>query len=198
MLHRLADVKPGQRVLVHGAAGGVGTAVLQLGKLGGLELYGTASKPKHELVRALGAVPIDYKSEDFVERVLALTGDGVDLVLDPIGGSHLARSRKALRRGGMLIAYGASSAVERGFSQIVSGLLRLLLYKLIPDGRSYRLYGIHDLHTIQADLQRLLGLLAEGKLRPVIGARIPLSEAAKAHQLLESAAVTGKIVLVPT
>ena len=198
MLRRVAAVKPGQRILVHGAGGGVGTALLQLGKLEGLEMYGTASKAKCELVRELGAVPIDYKNEDFVERVLALTGDGVDLVLDPIGGSHLGQSRRVLRRGGMLIAYGASVAVDGGTSRLVSSLLRLLFYKLIPDGRSYRLYGIHDQASIQEDLKRLLALLGQKKLRPVIGARLALSEAVKAHQLLETAAVAGKIVLVPT
>ena len=197
MLRRVAGIQPGQRVLVHGAAGGVGTALLQLGKLEGLELYGTASKPKHDLVKELGAIPIDYRNEDFVERVLALTGDGVDLVLDPIGGSHLGLSRRALRRGGKLVAYGASSAVQGGFSRIASSLLRVLLYKLMPDGRSYRFYGIRDQRTIQEDLKRLLDLLAQNKLRPVIGARLALSEAVKAHQMLEAAAVTGKIVFVP-
>lgn len=86
MLHRVAKVKRGQRILVYGAAGAVGTAMLQRGNLLDLEIYGTASKSKHELVASLGATPIDYKAEDFVERIRSLTGDGVDAAFDPIGG----------------------------------------------------------------------------------------------------------------
>jgi NADPH2:quinone reductase len=84
-LHRIARVRSGERVLVHGAAGGVGTALLELGKLAGLEMYGTASKYNHELVSALGATPIDYHTEDFVERIRSLTSDGVDAVVDAMG-----------------------------------------------------------------------------------------------------------------
>ena len=79
-LHESASVRSGERILVHGAAGGVGTALLELGKLAGLEMYGTASKHNHDLVSALGAAPIDYRTEDFVERIRSLTGDGVDAV----------------------------------------------------------------------------------------------------------------------
>jgi NADPH2:quinone reductase len=86
-LHRIARVRSGERVLVHGAAGGVGTSLLELGKLAGLEMYGTASKYNHELVSALGATPIDYHTEDFVERIRSLTGDGVDAVVDTVGGA---------------------------------------------------------------------------------------------------------------
>ena len=92
MLHRAAKVNKGQRILIHGAGGAVGTAMLQLGKLLELEMYGTASKSKHELVAGLGATPIDYKSEDFVERILSKTGDGVDAAFDPIGGENFKRT----------------------------------------------------------------------------------------------------------
>jgi NADPH:quinone reductase-like Zn-dependent oxidoreductase len=196
MLHRVARVRAGERILVHGAAGGVGTALLELGRLDGLEMYGTASAGKHPTVRELGATPIDYRNQDFVERVLALTKDGVDLVLDPIGGPNLQRSRATLRQGGMLVIYGASAAIDGGLSAFFATFARFFLYKLAADGRSYRFYGIHDQPSIQADLRRLLGLLAEKKLRPIVGARLPLTEAARAHQMLESAAVIGKIVLV--
>ena len=97
MLHRVAKVKSGQRILIHGAGGAVGTAMIQLGNLLGLEIYGTASKSKHELVASLGATPIDYQTEDFVERIYTLTGDGVDASFDPIGGEHLKRSFSVLR-----------------------------------------------------------------------------------------------------
>lgn len=107
MLHRAARVKPGERILVHSAAGGVGTALLQLGKLADLEIYGTASSSKHELIIDMGGVPIDYRTENFVGRISALTGDGVDVVFDPIGGTHIWQSYRTLRKGGRLIVYGA-------------------------------------------------------------------------------------------
>src|SRR5450432_3900452 len=99
MLHRIAKVKEESRVLIHGAGGGVGTAALELGRLAGLEMWGTASPGKHDLVRSLGGPPIDYRSEDFVAAVRRATGDGVDLALDPVGWSYFRRSFRALRAG---------------------------------------------------------------------------------------------------
>src|SRR5262249_20178614 len=84
LLHRVVRLREGQRVLVPGAAGGVGTALLDLGRLLALEMYGTASAAKHDFVRARGAIPIDYRSGDFAPRIAELTGDGVDAVFDPI------------------------------------------------------------------------------------------------------------------
>src|SRR5262249_13543683 len=100
MLHRSAHARPGQRALIHGAAGGVGSALLQLGRLAGLEMYGPCSSRGTSAVSDLGAVPIDYQHQDFVEEIHRLTTDGVDAVFDGIGGTHIWRSRKALRRGG--------------------------------------------------------------------------------------------------
>ena len=88
LLHHTANVQSGERILVQGAAGRTGTALLELGRLAGLEMYGTASKYNHELVSALGATPIDYRTENFVERIRSLTGDGVDAVFDPVGGAR--------------------------------------------------------------------------------------------------------------
>src|SRR5258707_1676791 len=99
MLHRIAQVKRGESILVHGAAGGVGIAFLQMGKLADLHLYGPESKGKQERVSSLGTTPIDYTTEDFVERIFILTGDGVDAVFDPIGGTHLNRSFPNLPKG---------------------------------------------------------------------------------------------------
>src|SRR6266516_2119439 len=114
MLHRSAKVRPGQRVLIHGAAGGVGTALLQLGRLAGLEMYGTCSSRSAPAVSDLGGVPIDYRHQDFVEEIHRLTSDGVDVVLDPIGGTHLWHSRKALRLGGRVVGYGLRSSLREG------------------------------------------------------------------------------------
>ena len=100
MMFRFAKAKPGQRVLIHGASGGVGTALLQLGRLAGLEMYGTCSSRGAQVVSDLGGTPIDYRPQDFVEEVRRLTGDGVDAVFDPIGGAHMWESRGALRPAG--------------------------------------------------------------------------------------------------
>src|SRR5438874_1838005 len=114
MLHRSAKVKPGQRVLIHGAAGGVGSALLQLGRVAGLEMYGTCSSRGAPAVSELGGIPIDYRNQDFVKEIHRLTGDGVDVVFDSIGGAHIWRSRKALRPGGTVVAYGLTSSLRAG------------------------------------------------------------------------------------
>src|SRR5262245_14625045 len=114
MLHRSAKVKPGQRVLIHGASGGVGSALMQLGRLAGLEMYGTASSRGARAVTDLGGVPIDYQNQDFVAEIRRLTRDGVDVVFDGMGGTHMWRSRKALRRGGKVVVYGLTSSLRGG------------------------------------------------------------------------------------
>ena len=114
MLHRSAKAQSGETALIHSAAGGVGTALLQLCKLRGVTTYGTASARKHETVKTLGGVPIDYRHVDFVEQVRDATGRGVDIVFDGIGGWSLRRSFQALGRGGRLIAYGFQSSLHQG------------------------------------------------------------------------------------
>src|ERR1043166_412283 len=103
MRHRSAKVKSGQRVLIHGAAGGGGTALLQLGRLAGLEMYGTCSARGASTGSDLGGILIDYQQQDFVTEIHRLTSKGVDVVFDPIGGTHMWHSRKALRPGGRVV-----------------------------------------------------------------------------------------------
>ena len=199
MLHRAARVQRGERVLIQGAAGGVGTALLQLGKLAGLEMYGTASGDNHDLVSKLGATPIDYRAEDFVARIRELTGDGVDVVFDPIGGAQQVwRSYRALGKGGRLVWFGVAAAKKTGLRVIPFTLLAIGLLKLIPDGK--RVPTPPDLSKdnagYQATLRELLGLLEAGKIKPVVAKRIPLAEAARAHELLERGGYAGKVVLV--
>jgi NADPH:quinone reductase-like Zn-dependent oxidoreductase len=204
MLHRIAQVQPGKRILIHGAAGGVGTALLQLGKLVDLQMYGTASKPKHDVVSSLGGTPIDYKNEDFVQRIRELTGDGVDVVLDAVGGNYLRRSYKTLRAGGQLINYGVSCAVAAQQSKFLiaaSSFLLLTLLQLLPDGRKAVFYSIaaskkRHPDWFREDLTELLNLLAQQRIQPIITQQIPLVEAVRAHELLNRSAVSGKIVLL--
>jgi NADPH:quinone reductase-like Zn-dependent oxidoreductase len=202
MLHYNAQVKAEERILVHGAAGGVGTALLQLGREAGLEIYGTASQGKHALVSSLGARPIDYRREDFLERIRSLTGDGVDAVFDWLGGKIMRRSYQALRQGGRLVSYSFAGAIQEGRGVVVSSLAQLLLYKLLPDGKKAILFGgtpglaVKENAWYRETLATLFNLLAEGKLEPVVGKRLPLAEAVRAHELMEQAAVSGKIVLI--
>ena len=204
MLHRIAQVQPGKRILIHGAAGGVGTALLQLGKLVDLQMYGTASKPKHDVVSRLGGTPIDYKSEDFVQRIRELTGDGVDVVFDAVGGNYLRRSYKTLRAGGQLINYGVSCAVAAQQSKFLiaaSSFLLLTLLQLLPDGRKAVFYSIaaskkRHPDWFREDLTELLNLLAQQRIQPIIAQQIPLVEAVRVHELLNRSVVNGKIVLL--
>jgi NADPH2:quinone reductase len=199
MMHRVAGVQEGERILVHGAAGGVGTALLELGRLAGLEMYGTASARDHRAVEAFGAVPIDYRSEDFVARIGELTGDGVDAVFDPIGGwGHLRRSYRALRKGGRLVWFGVAGWKRNGIKVIPGSLLMRLFLSLIPDGKKapMGLDSMKPRDVYRERLARLLGLIADGSLEPLIAARYPLVEAAAAHEFMEGGGYHGKVVLV--
>jgi len=213
MLHRSAKVKPGQRVLIHGASGGVGSALLQLGRLAGLEMYGTCSSGGAQSVSDLGGIPIDYKTHDFVEEIYRLTGDGVDAVFDHIGGPHLWHSRKALSRGGKVVGYGLISSIRGkglasgrpGRRQRFRGVGIFALYIvgswLLPGRKRLVPYSIQTLKRLKPeffrhDLMTLFDLLQQKKIRPVIAQRFPLAEARHAQELLEQGGVVGKIVLV--
>ncbi len=207
MLHRFKRVRAGERVLVHGAAGGVGDALLQLGQLAGLEMYGTASRAKHAAIARFGATAIDYRNEDFVARVRELTGSGVDAVFDAVGGTQWKRSYQCLRAGGMLIGYGFSAATVKGRRSLTKaasnwiGMPRFQLLQMMTDNRAVAGFNVNYLKEARPDwyredLSSLLVLLAQKKLRPQIAERLPLAEAARAHRLLDDAAVTGKLVLL--
>jgi NADPH2:quinone reductase len=210
MMHRLGRASRGQRVLIHGAAGGLGTALLQLGRLAGLEMYGTASLATHQIVSDLGATPIDYQNADFVEEIRRLTGEGVDVVFDGVGEANVWRSFQALRAGGRVIVYGFTSFLQQG--QLAGGLryrfrgitrpawyaLRALLS---PGRRRILPYSIQMLKRrkpawFHEDLSVLLDLLRDRKIKPMIAERIPLREARRAQELLGRGSVKGKLVLV--
>jgi NADPH:quinone reductase-like Zn-dependent oxidoreductase len=213
MLHRSTRVRPGQRVLIHGAAGGVGTALLQLGRLAGLEMYGSCSPRSAPAVAGLGGIPMDYRQQDFVKEIHRLTGDGVDVVFDPIGGTHLWDSRNSLRPGGRVVGYGLRSSLRgeglasdrpgrrqrfRGtaiFGVCIAGSW------LLPGRKRVVPYSIQTLKRLKPeffrqDLVALLDLLQQKKIEPLIARRFPLAEARSAHEMLGKGGVTGKIVLV--
>jgi len=213
MMHRSAKVKPGQRALIHGAAGGVGTALLQLGRLAGLEMYGTCSSRGASTVSDLGGIPIDYQHQGFVKEIHRLTSDGVDVVFDPIGGAHLWQSRKALRPGGRVVGYGLRSSLRGeglasgrpGRRQRFGGTAVFGLYIaggwLLPGRKRVVPYSIQTLKRLKPewfrqDLISLFELLHQKKIKPLIAQRFPLAEARQAHELLGKGGVIGKIVLV--
>lgn len=195
LLHRAASVGPGAKVLVRAAAGGVGTAVLQLGRLAGLEMYGTASARKRELVASLGATPLEHSGKL----------PQVDLALDPIGGVGWWRSYQALRKSGQLVVYGISAALgPQGANRAAAiGSFALLgLFKAIPDGKPAHFYNITTLKKehpdwFHEDLTKLLDLLVTKQIAPMIAERLPLAEASRAHELLQSGKTIGKMVILP-
>jgi NADPH2:quinone reductase len=214
MLHRSAKVRPGQRVLIHGAAGGVGSALLQLGRLAGLEMYGTCSARGASVVSDLGGIPIDYQHQDFVKEMHDRTGKGVDVVFDGIGGTHIWRSRKALRPGGKVVAYGLTASLRGGrlasgrsggrhrFRAIAIFGVYIVGGWLLPGRKRVVPYSIQWLKRLRPalfrqDLITLLDLLKQEKIKPLVVQQFPLPEARQAHELLGKGGVTGKIVLVP-
>jgi NADPH:quinone reductase-like Zn-dependent oxidoreductase len=227
LLHRTAEVKRGETVLVHGAAGRVGSAVLELGAVVGVRLYGTCSARDFAAVERLGAVAIDYQSEDFLARVRELPEKGVDVVLDGLGGALSLRSFRALRPGGRLVVFGHSATLVHGHQSrkgwiewyaataIVAlwGLLsprrRVSAYRIqklregrqvIPRGSRRPLPvggGPRDPEWFREDFGALLDLLRRGEIHPVVAERLPLADVRRAHELLDSSASKGKLVLVP-
>jgi NADPH2:quinone reductase len=207
MLHRSAQARPGETALVQGAAGGVGTALLQLARLHGVPTYGTASTGKLGTIEALGGHAIDYKRTDFLKVIRGLPGGGVDVVFDGIGGWNLLRSWRALTGGGRLVAYGLESSLagdKRDLTRLLSsatGWAAAYTRSLLTRRKRLLIYSIQMLKRrepdwFRQDLTTLFDLLGRGELKPVIDRRLPLEQAALAHELLGKGETVGKIVLV--
>ncbi|WP_241681567.1 NADP-dependent oxidoreductase, partial [Streptomyces sp. CB01881] len=170
-----ADIQPGQRVLIHAAAGGVGHFAVQIAKARGAYVIGTASAPKHELLRELGADElIDYRTEDFTAV------EPVDLVFDTLGGDTASRSLATLKPGGRLITIALTSVPADLADQAAARGVQA--YPLLVEAD-------------QAGMQALADLVTAGRLRAVVEAVFPLSQAAKGHELGDTGRVTGKVVL---
>jgi NADPH:quinone reductase-like Zn-dependent oxidoreductase len=200
LLPRAARVQRGQRVLVQGAAGAVGQALLALGRMAGLELWGTARGEHAALIRELGATPIDYQRGDFTRVLLG----GFDVVFDGIGEDGYRRSLAALKRGGLLCFYGYSAGVQaqRRMLTMLMWIARPYLWRWLPGGKRARGYSINVIRArhpawFQEDLERLFGMLATRAIRPRVAERISFDEVAEAHRRLEAGGLEGKLVLCP-
>jgi len=197
-MHRVAKVRAGEKALIIGASGGIGTALLQLGRLAGLKLYAVASQRKHAILTEYGATPIDYRTQDFVAVIRQAEPGGLDVVLDGMMRLEAMRGALALlRRGGRLVSFGEPAS--RGELLRILGLA--LRTRLTPNGKSLSLYGtstyfLFDQKPYLEDWATLFQLLVEGKIKPVITARFPILAAAEANALLERGDVIGNVVLV--
>ncbi len=208
MLTHSVALADGATILVQSAAGGVGSALLELGALRGMTMFGTASAAKADFVTQLGGIPIDYRGEDYARQVRAQAPDGIDAVFDALGPASWKSALPLLRPGGHLVVYGASSISKNGRRNI-PGLLNALLRAPRTGYLTYVLKGIgvsgyNSVKAISAhpdwftqDLSHLLGLLAEGKIAPRIHRTFALEDAGDAHKELGAGRASGKIVLIP-
>ena len=200
MLHRSADVTAGQKILVHGAAGAVGQALLSLAQIAGIETWGAAKGKHAALIRELGATPIDYEREDFTKVV----SGGFDVVFDGIGEDGYRRSFKSLKHRGLLVAIGFSASVQakQRMPAILAMIARMYLWGWLPRGKRTRFYSINLMRArhpdwFKQDLAHLFELLSKGRIKPNIAERISLADVPNAHRRLDAGGLEGKLVLCP-
>lgn len=208
MMHRIAVPEPGEWLLVHGAAGGVGSLLLDLAKLAGARAIGTASKGKLGVVTSRGAEAIDHTGGNIVGKVKEISGGGVVAAFDHIGGGHLRKiTMPSLLPGGTAILYGGYNATRDGKlnPMAVADLLlntRLSSYTLLDQsqgvvGYAAPIWRDRRPTAYRRDLEQVLQLVGNGTLKPLLGATYKLKDAAAAHTALETRSVSGKIVLLP-
>jgi NADPH:quinone reductase-like Zn-dependent oxidoreductase len=209
-LFRVASLRPGEKVLVHMAAGGVGIAALQLARtVPGTIIFGTASASKHDAIRAEGCDhPIDYRSVDYEREVRSLTGGrGVDVVLDPLGGRDWKKGYRLLRPAGRLVAYGfanLATGTERSLPKVARAALGIPIFTpigLMNDNRAVA--GVNMLHLwgetemLMGELSELLELYRKRAIRPRVDSVFRFAEAAEAHRRIQARKNIGKVLLVP-
>jgi NADPH:quinone reductase-like Zn-dependent oxidoreductase len=210
MLFRVANVRPGEQILVHMAAGGVGMAVLQLCRtVDDLVVFGTASAAKHDALRAEGCThPIDYHATDYAAEVRRLTGGkGVDVVLDPLGGNDWRKGLKLLRPAGRLVAFGfanLASGQRRRPAHMAAQLLGVpLLTPLQLMNQNKTVSGVNighlwgEMALLREELQTVLALWDQGRIKPHIDGSYPFTEAAAAHHRILQRQNIGKVLLTP-
>ena len=203
----MGNLQSGDRVLVHGAAGGVGVAAVQLARARGLVIFGTAGPTKQEYLRKIGVDhAIDYEKNDFVEVVRKFAPDGIEMVMDPIGGKCFSRSYKCLGPTGRLVVYGLSAAAgpdgKRSLTRGLTTLAQIPRFhpmKLMSDNISVIGVNLGRLLSrgamLRGELDEIFRMYATGKIKPVIGKSFPLVEAAAAHRYIQERKNIGKVIL---
>jgi len=205
---RTARVQSGETIVVLGAAGGVGSTLVQLARHRGIRVIGTAGPSAQERVRALGAIPVDYRNEDVPARVRELAPNGVAAVFDHIGGPGISDSWRMLARGGALISYGTASTRDVAGNArvpVLKLLARLLAWNALPNGRRAKFFnlwaGARNRDRYRAQLRRDLGevlqLLQQGAIDAQIARRFALRDAGAALRCAEQGALVGKVILEP-
>jgi NADPH:quinone reductase-like Zn-dependent oxidoreductase len=209
MLTRCRTLPSGATILIVGASGTVGTALLDLARQLGLKAIGTSSAATLPVIEHFGATAIDYRAGDFVTSVRKLTpgGGGVDIAFDAIGGSHFSRSFACLASGGLLVGYGSQTMAVGRESLVAAGLglARLKLWSALSfvfGGRCAVFYSItarRSTHPeeFKADMTTLFQLLRAGTIQPVVIERLPLAAAGEVHARIDRGGLGGKIVLLP-
>ncbi|GIJ46683.1 NADPH:quinone reductase [Virgisporangium aliadipatigenens] len=208
MLHRTARVRAGATILVHGANGGVGSTLVQLARIAGITVIGTASPRHHDRLRELGAIPVDYNG-DVPAQVRRLAPGGVDAVFDHLGPDSMSESWRLLAPGGVMVGYGtATSKNDTGNKN--AAFLRMMpkiwTWNALPNGKRAYFYNLwagralaKSKHRalVREDLTQVLRAMADKRITAQVAARIPLARVAEAMRLAESRTVAGKVVLVP-
>jgi NADPH:quinone reductase-like Zn-dependent oxidoreductase len=206
MLHHLGNLDSNDSVLIHGGAGGVGTAALQICRWAGVsKVWATASGSKAEIIRSLGGIAIDRHNDDFVKIIKQETnGRGVDHILDPIGGDNLARSLSVLAQGGKLYTYGMSAAAPTSKRSMLKAFFawrktpRFDALKMMS--RNQGVFGVHmgtwkDEKVIAKQLERIIEGIKLGELEPVIDSIFDVEDISEAHQYIHDAKNIGKVLL---
>jgi NADPH:quinone reductase-like Zn-dependent oxidoreductase len=206
-LFQMGNLQPGDRILIHAAAGGVGIAAIQLAKARRLIIFGTAGAAKQDYLRSIGVDhPIDYSKEDFVEVVRRVAPDGIELAFDAIGGDYFKRSERCLGPGGRLVVYGFSAAVgsdgKRNLWRIARALLQTRFYHPLPMiDRNLAVIGVHlgrmrgREALLKKEMDEILRMYQAGEIKPVIARSFPLEAAADAHRFIHARQNIGKVLL---
>jgi NADPH:quinone reductase-like Zn-dependent oxidoreductase len=210
----MGGLKEGERVLIHAAAGGVGTAAVQIARILGAEVFGTASASKHDAIRELGVShPIDYRSQDFEHEVTRITGgEGIDLAFDAQGPRSFRKDYRLLRPGGRLVMYGlseASTGQGRSIPRLIGSIAQMPT-ATFPWWKSLGMMnenkGVFGLNMLawwdeEGSIERITGPLIdqieEGGLEPIVAESFPFDRAGEAHQFIAERRNIGKVVLVP-
>lgn len=205
-LFETGTVRPGDRVLIQAAAGGVGSLAVQLALSRGAEVFGTAgSDAKLAALRENGVHhPINYTTQDYAEEVRRLThGEGIDIVLDSLGGTHIGREMRLLRAGGRVVCYGYAGQTGSVLRMYLGFALMKTLRTAFLLRDSVGFHGVNLMmlarhpDRVKFRIASLLHAWEEGAVRPAITAKFPLAEAARAHAAIDSRRTTGKLLLIP-